>query len=196
MRDPTYVYIPASRQYRPDLYLLIRFENASAVIPNLIAKESENLDIALKAVTRLLDESLALQRLPFQAMAAVSTTLGLLALLLASVGLYGVIAFLMSQRTREITIRLAIGATPSQVRRLLLSSGARLVAIGLLIGIAGSLALARMLAHVLVIVNAFDIRIFATVAGLLLFVSFIACYVPARRATRVVDLIRSLNAAE
>src|SRR5262245_2759036 len=196
MRDPTYVYIPASRQYRPDLYLLIRFENARAVIPNLIAKESENLDIALKAVTRMLDESLAHQRLPFQAMAAVATALGLLSLLLASVGLYGVIAFLMSQRTREITIRLAIGATPSQVRRLLLSSGARLVAIGLLIGIAGSLALGRLLAHVLVAVKAFDIRVFAIVVGLLLFVSFIACYVPARRATRAVDLIRSLNAAE
>ncbi|MBO0859348.1 MAG: ABC transporter permease [Chloracidobacterium sp.] len=196
MRDPTYIYIPASRQYRSDLYLLIRFENASAVIPNLIAKESENLDSGLKAVTRMLDESLAYQRLPFQAMAAAATAFGLLALLLASVGLYGVIAFLMSQRTREIAIRLAIGATPSQVRRLLLGSGARLVVIGLLIGIVGSLALGRMLAHALGAVKAFDIRVFAIVAGLLLLVSLIACYVPARRATRIVDLIRSLNAVE
>jgi len=109
----------------------------------------------------------------------------LLALILSAVGLYGVTAYAVIQRTRELGIRLALGAQPGDVLRIVVGQGARLVAIGLAIGTLASLALTRLMATLLFGVSSRDPATFAGVGVLLAVVSLVACYIPARRAMRV-----------
>jgi predicted permease len=115
-----------------------------------------------------------------------------LALVLAAVGLYGVTAYAVAQRTRELGIRLALGAQPGDVLRIVLGQGARLVAIGLAIGTLASLALTRLMTTLLFGIGSRDPITFGSVGVLLAIVSLLACYIPARRAMRVdpVDALR------
>jgi ABC-type antimicrobial peptide transport system permease subunit len=110
---------------------------------------------------------------------------GLLALVLAAVGIYGVIAYTTRQRTREIGIRMALGARSADVFRLVLGNGVRLILSGLGIGLALSLLLTRFLRTILFGVGATDAITFSIVALLLTAVALLACYIPARRAMRV-----------
>jgi ABC-type antimicrobial peptide transport system permease subunit len=112
-----------------------------------------------------------------------------MALLLGTVGLYGVIAYSVSQRTREIGIRMAVGAQREDVTRLVLGEGMLVILEGLAIGLASALALTRVLSSLLVGVTATDPLTFAGVAVLLAFVALAACYVPARRAMLVDPMI-------
>jgi putative ABC transport system permease protein len=112
-----------------------------------------------------------------------------MALLLGAVGLYGVIAYSVSQRTREIGIRIALGAQQNNVMRLILGEGMLLILIGLTIGLAGSLALTRFLSSLLFGVTATDPITFGAVAILLAVVALAACYLPARRAMRVNPIV-------
>jgi len=114
---------------------------------------------------------------------------GTMALLLGAVGLYGVIAYSVSQRTREIGIRIALGAQQNNVMRLILGEGMLVILIGLAIGLAGSLALTRFISSLLFGVTATDPLTFAGVAVLLAVVALAACYIPARRATRVDPMV-------
>ena len=108
-----------------------------------------------------------------------------LALALSSIGIYGVISYLAGQRTHEIGIRMAIGAQRSDVLRLILGQGARMALIGVAAGLAGSLALTRVMAKLLFGVSAYDPLTFLAVACLLILVALAACYIPARRAMRI-----------
>ncbi|HVC18791.1 MAG TPA: ABC transporter permease [Vicinamibacterales bacterium] len=112
-----------------------------------------------------------------------------LALVLASIGLYGVISYLVGQRTHEIGIRLALGAQKRDILRLILGQGTRMALIGVGVGLAGSLALMRLMGTLLYGVSASDPLTFAAVAGLLILVAVAACYVPARRAMRVDQMV-------
>ncbi|MFZ3329914.1 MAG: ABC transporter permease [Candidatus Acidiferrales bacterium] len=114
---------------------------------------------------------------------------GLLALVLAAVGIYGVIAYTTRQRTREIGIRMALGAQSADVFRLVLSNGLRLIVAGLAIGLALSLVLTRFLRTILFGVGATDAITFLAVALLLSAVALLACYIPARRAMRVDPMV-------
>ena len=114
---------------------------------------------------------------------------GAMALLLGAVGLYGVIAYSVSQRTREIGIRMALGAQRRDVMRLFLGEGMLVVLIGLTIGLAGSLALTRFLSSLLFGVTATDPLTFVSVAVLLALVALAACHIPARRAIRVDPMV-------
>jgi putative ABC transport system permease protein len=110
---------------------------------------------------------------------------GGVALTLATVGLFGVISYTASQRTHELGIRLALGATTRDVLRLIMGQGLRLSLIGLMIGLSGSFALMRALKTLLFGVSAADPLTFAASALLLLAVSLLACWLPARRAAKV-----------
>ncbi len=113
----------------------------------------------------------------------------LLALVLASIGLYGVISYAVSRRTREIGIRMAVGATPSDILRLVVSQGFRLTAVGLGIGLTGAFFLTRLLATWLFEVTPYDAVTFAVLPMLLAGVAILACWIPAVRAARVDPLI-------
>ena len=114
---------------------------------------------------------------------------GLLALGLASIGLYGIMAYAVSRRTREIGLRMALGAAQSSVLRLVLKQGMSLVSIGLLIGLATSLLVGRGLSGMLYGVSASDPISLAGAALILFVVALLACYLPARWATRIDPLI-------
>ena len=108
-----------------------------------------------------------------------------LALLLAMIGLYGIISYSVSQRTREIGIRVALGAQERDLLRLVMGAGARLTAIGVAIGVAAALGLTQLMGSILYGVKAADPLTFACVAIVLTLVALAACYIPARRAMRV-----------
>jgi predicted permease len=114
---------------------------------------------------------------------------GITALLLATAGVFGVMAYSVSRRTREIGVRLALGASPGDVLRMILGQGLRTICIGAVIGIAGSLALTRAFASLLFGVTATDPLTFVGVTVLLLGAGLLACYLPARRAMRVDPII-------
>jgi putative ABC transport system permease protein len=108
-----------------------------------------------------------------------------LALLLASVGIYGVMAFAVTQRTQEIGIRMALGARAADVLKLIVKHGMKLALIGTVLGLAGSWAVTRFIEKLLVGVQPTDLLTFSVVSVFLLAAAFIACYLPARKATKV-----------
>jgi putative ABC transport system permease protein len=111
------------------------------------------------------------------------------ALLLSSIGIYGVISYLVGQQTREIGIRMALGAQRKDVLRLILGNGARMALLGVAIGIVAALGLTRLMAKMLYGVSATDPVTFVVVAFVLVVVALAACYIPARRAMRVDPLV-------
>jgi putative ABC transport system permease protein len=115
--------------------------------------------------------------------------LSAIALLLTAVGIYGLLAYTVAQRTQEIGVRLAIGAEPRQVLRLVLGRGLRLTAIGIALGFLLSSGVTPLMTALLFNVSAADPVTFATVAALLAIVSLAACYLPARRAARVDPIV-------
>ena len=118
-----------------------------------------------------------------------SGVLGLLALVLAGVGIYGVLAFSVSQRVKEIGIRIALGARPGEVLFLVLRQGARLVAVGITSGLAVSCTVTGVLSNALFGLNPLDPVAFVGVSLFLALVAMLACYLPARRATKVDPMV-------
>jgi putative ABC transport system permease protein len=112
-----------------------------------------------------------------------------LALALSSVGIYGVVSYTVAQRTNEIGIRAALGASGGNLLGLVLRGGMGMMLVGLVLGLAGALGFARLLSTLLFGVGAWDATTIASVAGLLAWVGLVACYIPARRAARVDPMI-------
>jgi putative ABC transport system permease protein len=137
------------------------------------------------AMEDLLSDSLARARFTMRLLGIFAA----IALILAAVGIYGVIAFNVTQRTQEIGIRTAMGAQGRDVLRMILGEGLRLTLLGVAIGVAGALLTTRFLASFLYKIEATDAATFAGVAALLTFVALAASYIPARRATRVDPLV-------
>ncbi len=121
--------------------------------------------------------------------ASFSLAFGVLAILLSAVGLYSVMAYVVSQRTREVGIRMALGAGRADVMKMITQQGMRLAAIGVGIGLVLALALAKLVSSLLIGVSGYDVPTFVLVPALLAAVALVACYLPARRATKVDPLI-------
>jgi putative ABC transport system permease protein len=133
----------------------------------------------------LVDDTLA----PRETQAGLLAGFAVLALLLAALGIYAVLSFTVTQRTQEFGVRMALGAEPADVLRMVLTQGVRLFILGAVIGLAASFALSRTLEHLLYGVSATDPASFALVTLLLAGVTLLACYFPARRAMRVDPMI-------
>jgi putative ABC transport system permease protein len=139
----------------------------------------------VRSMVQVLSRSLALRNF----MRVLLSFFAALALLLASVGIYGVISYAVSQRTREIGVRVALGAQPADVLRIVLGEGLKLILTGAALGLAASFALTKFLGALLFNVSATDPAIFALGTALLVGVALAACYIPARRATRVDPIV-------
>jgi predicted permease len=157
-----------------------------AAIQNTLAQLDPNLPTYdVQTMVEVVGVSLFLQRMA----ATLLSLFGSLALTLAAIGLYGVMAFTVSQRTREIGIRMALGARGADVMKLIVGQGMRVALLGLFIGLSGAWGLTRLLKTVLIGVSASDPLSFVGAALLMGLVALIACWIPARRATRVDPMI-------
>lgn len=170
--------------------VMVRFDpNAAAIGDSLRAAikgiSGEHVMSKTQTMDSIISDSLASQRFSM----AVLGVFAMLALALASVGIYGVISYLVGQRTQEIGIRVAMGASRSDVLRMVLGDGMKMTLIGVGIGIAAALGLTRLMASLLFGVSATDPLTFTAVAMLLSVVALAACYIPARRAMRVDPMV-------
>jgi predicted permease len=189
--DPQpFVYFPMAREYNNDVSLVVSTSVEPQSMINTIRREVERLDANLPLYdVKTMSEHLRFALFPLRAGAWVAGGFALLALLLAGLGVYGVMAYAVSQRTREIGLRMALGARGGDVMRMVVRQGMWLALIGLLIGLAGALVLTRLMSSVLYGVSATDVVTFAGVTLLLGSVVLIACYLPARRAAKVDPII-------
>jgi putative ABC transport system permease protein len=154
-----------------------------------IWSHDKNLAIAeVQTMDQVLSKALERPRFTMGMLAMFAAT----ALLLAAVGMYGVMSYAVSQRTQEIGIRMALGARAADVLRSVLGEGMAITALGALLGMAGAIALTRVMAGMLFGVTATDPATFFAVCVFLGVVALVACFVPARRATRV-DPIEALR---
>lgn len=185
-----YLYLPLAQNYSSDMILHVRTGSDPVALLKTLQNEIRALDPNLPVFgTRTMSEHMQFSLAGYALAALLLTRTGLLAMLLASVGLYGVISYSVTQRTHEIGVRMALGAQPDNVLRLIVAQGVQMALLGMLFGLAGALAGTRLLSGLLYGVSPIDPATFASVAGLLLAVALAACYIPARRATRVDPLV-------
>ncbi len=190
--DLPYLYLPniaESLADSSDFTVLVRSARDMKALVAALPAIAREQDSAVPAEATPLSANLARWIWPSQVGAAISAALGLLALLLASVGITSVTAFAVTQRTREIGIRMALGAQPEGVVRLLVMQAGKLVAIGVVIGLAMAAAVSRILSGFLYGISAVDGITFVAVTIVLVSVALVACYLPARRATRVDPMV-------
>jgi predicted permease len=181
-----YVSLAQATPMSAELTLHVRTAGEPANLVAAIRREVETLDKNLPAYnvrtfTDLVAQSIYQERL----IATLSSFFGLLALSLASLGLYGVMAYSVARRTREIGIRLALGAQTSNVLKLVVRQGMALALIGIGLGIVAAWSLTRVLSNLLYGVSPTDPLTFVTIPSALVGVALLACYLPARRATKV-----------
>jgi predicted permease len=171
-------------------YLVVRTTVDPTSVAAVVAAEVHKTDPTLPITdVTTLDESLAATVAARRFSMMLLTVFAGLALVLAAVGIYGVMSYAVSQRTQEIGIRVALGAQTRDIQRMIIGRGARLALAGTLLGLAGALGAARMIASMLYRVRPVDPGIFLGVPGLLIAVALLACWIPARRAMRVDPII-------
>ena len=184
----SYMYLPAAQDYRGMATLHMRVARG-ADAPALIAalrREARALDPNLPLVNvQPMTEAVGFSLIPLRLAASVVGGLGLVGLMLAALGVYGVVAYTVGARTREIGIRVALGAQAADILRLVMRQGFALVLVGLALGAAGAFALTRYLASLLYNVSTSDPVAFSAGGALLAFAALLASYLPARRATKV-----------
>jgi predicted permease len=183
--DGLFVYMPAGPQEQRRAQILVHSANNDAATINAIREVARALDPDLIVDVTKLEDNMELWRAPSRIVAALSGVLGALALLLAAIGVYGVVSYGVSQRIREIGIRLALGADGGDVMSLVLRQAMRPVVIGGAIGILVSAAVSRVLSGVLYGIGAHDPIAFVGVPLFLIVVAFLSSYVPARRVSRL-----------
>jgi predicted permease len=166
--------------------IMVRSDGTNSALFDSLRRVSKQMNAeqviyGAQTMEQIISESLAARRFSMILLAVFAT----MALILASVGIYGVISYLVGQRTHEIGVRIALGARRWDVLQLILSQGAQLTALGIAIGTGASLALTRLMTRMLYGVSAADPFTFCGVAAVLGIVALAACYIPTRRAMRV-----------
>jgi predicted permease len=188
--DPRpFVFWSLLQNYESRTTVVIRTSAPPAAMVETVRRTMATLDPALAVQAQTLREHLKLALFPTEAAGAVLGSFGLLALALSIVGLYGMLAYAVSQRTREIGIRRALGAQSSDVLRLVTLQGIKLAAIGMAIGLTAALLSTRLLAFLLYGVSATDPLTFAGVTVVFLVIVLLASYTPAYRASRVDPMV-------
>jgi putative ABC transport system permease protein len=187
--EPT-MYVPIAQDTFGTMWVVARASGDAASLAGSVRRTLHDIDPALPAYTVtpmpvIVNDSIAPQRFSMTLLALFAGV----ALFLAAVGLYGVVAYSVSRRTREIGLRMAVGAEPRQVVRMIVGGGVRLALLGVVIGIGGALGLSRLVQSLLFEVTPSDPISYAATAALLLAIATLACYVPARRALRVDPLV-------
>ena len=184
-----FAFVPLRQRFVPPMSLMVRTENAAAVFPSIRAVLRElNPNLPILNILSM-DQYAALSMFPQRVASWVSGTLGLVGLTLVGMGIYGVMAFSIEQRTREIGVRMALGADRGNVLRMVLAQGLRLAGWGIAIGLGLSAAASQLLSSLLYGVSALDPVTFGGVAAVVLTVGTLATLVPARRATQVDPLV-------
>jgi predicted permease len=184
------MYMPQAQNPSAAMSLVVRSDSNSqpviAAVRSALAKQDPDLPLTFVAtMDQVLSISVAQQRL----IAQLTTAFSVLTLLIAAIGIYGVMAFSVAQRRQEIAIRMAMGATPAGIAQLMAKQGMQLVIAGVALGLAGALAFTRVLQSILFQLSARDPLTFAGVTLVLIAVAVVACYIPARRAMRVDPII-------
>ena len=182
------MYIPTNQTPRTNL--VIRTKGDPASLAGAVRKEVHAIDrdqpvAAMRTMNEWMDTAVAGPRYR----TALLALFAFVALVLASTGIYGVMSYSVSQRTHEIGVRMALGARRMDVMKLVVRQGMTLVIVGVAIGVLGAIALTRVMSTLLFGVTAKDPLTFVVVAALLNLVAFVACYLPARRATKVDPLV-------
>jgi ABC-type antimicrobial peptide transport system permease subunit len=180
VNPPRWISLVIRTRSQPELTIPALRRAVLAVEPDLPVT-GDGLWAGFATVDQFLSASLAPRRFNTVLLGGFAAA----AVLLAVIGLYGVLAYLVAQRTREMGVRVALGAQPGDVLRLTLGRGIRLTLLGLGLGLLGALLLTRVMASLLYGVTATDPATFAAVAALLAVVALLASYLPARRAARV-----------
>jgi putative ABC transport system permease protein len=184
-----YAYVPATQKAGAEVTLFIRAARAPLTLANAVRGAVRAVDPDLPVLgLSTVEQQRRGNYWPYELNAIAMSLFAAFAILLAAVGLYGVIAYNTAQRTREIGVRMALGAEAKHVIAMVVGQGGRLVAIGVLVGAAGSALLLRALDVMLFGASPVDPPIYASVAGVLVLVSLAAAWVPARRAARISPL--------
>lgn len=185
--DPKpFFYLPAAQRWSSSQNVLVRTRGDAAQVMPALRDVVRRIDGSIPLpTTQTLRQATSVVLLPQRVAAGVTGALGMVGLLLAAVGLYGIIAYSVTQRIREIGVRMALGAQRADVLRLVVGDGMRLVGIGMVIGLAVALGAARLMRTFLFDVSPSDGLTFVAVAVLLAATAFLASYLPARRAAAV-----------
>ncbi len=184
------IYFPATQLTAPTMSIVAKTAVESSTVTRQIRAAVQSIDAEqpiaeVRTMEQWVDRSLQPRRAP----TTLLTLFGVAALALAAVGIYGVLAFGVSERAREFGIRQALGAHPRTILVLVLSEGLRTAGLGVIVGVAGSLVATRALQSMLYGVERTDLSVLVGVCALLLAVAFCACYIPARAATRVDPMV-------
>lgn len=187
------MYVPLTQDVFNTMWLVARSAGDPSALTPSVRQVLSSIDPTLPAysitpLSQVLDDSVADRRFSM----LLILLFGLVALFLAAVGLYGVVAYSVSLRTREIGLRMAIGAQPGAVLRMVIGDGMKLALIGVALGALGSLAASQLVATMLFNVEPHDPVSYAATAGILLTIAALACYIPARRAMKV-DPVTALS---
>ncbi len=186
---PVFLFLPAGKNDQTHLNILVHSHGANAGMAEAIRKTVHSLDPELLVGIAPLEANLDDRRAPSRIVAIIAGVLGMLALALASLGVYGMVSCAVGRRTREIGIRMALGAAGGSVKNLIVRQAMRPVIIGILIGIVGCAAVSKILSVLLFGLSAHDPIAFLSVPVFLFAVALAACYLPARRAVRVDPMI-------
>lgn len=191
---PDEVYYPMRQLPKPAMSVIARVAGDPATLQNIIRAAVAQVDkdqptSFFTTIDAALAQSLGVQRI----VAGLTACFAVIALILAAIGLYAVVAYAVTQRTNEIGIRMALGARPGQVLSLIMTGGLKLVAIGVVIGLAGAAGTSKLIATLLSNVRPLDPLVYITVAAFFGMVAALACLIPARRAARI-DPVTALTA--